>query len=107
MRDWRIGDRVPDPSQQLTFMRHMFRRIPKALAYADRKKGASLVTMATVKRLPGSKKGRGDGRRLACRLPMGVEVVPLYELEDPAAVATLAHRMKAMWAATTDLGGQR
>ena len=102
MRDWRIGERAADPSYPLMFMRHMLRRIPKALAYADRKKGASLVTAATVKRLPGVKKGKGDGRRLACRLPMGIEVVPLFELEDPAAVNGLAERMKAMWAAAAE-----
>jgi hypothetical protein len=104
MNDWRIGDRRPDPGQPLTFMRHMLRRIPRALAQADRKKGASLLTAATVKKVPGAKKSKGDGRRLTCRLPMGVDLVPLYELDDASAVSALADRMKVMWvAAATDV----
>jgi len=101
MTDWRMGTQAPDVDQQLVLARHMLRRITRALANPDRKKGTLLTTTAQVKRVEGSKKGKGPDRRLACRVPMGIEIVPLYSLEEPASVFSLAEQMKEMWAAAS------
>lgn len=97
MADWAIKGLKTEPGQQFGLPRYMLRRIPRALATADRKKGAQVVTPAKVKRLPRAKKSQGNDGRLTCRLPMGVEIVPLYNLEEPAAVFELADGMKKMW----------
>jgi len=101
MSDWRMGRVPPGAGQQFFLARHMLRRITRSLGTADRRKDAVLSTTATVKRVGGAKKGKGPDRHLVCRVPMGIEVVPLYSLEEPAAVVRLAEQMKDMWKAAS------
>ena len=101
MSEWRMGNAAPVADQQFLLARHMLRRITRSLATAEPRKGALLTTTAQVKRVAGTKKGKGLARHLSCRLPTGVETVPLYALEEPAAVVTLAEKMKEMWAAAS------
>jgi hypothetical protein len=56
-------------------------------------KGGRLVTRSAARRVDGAKK-KGKDRRLSCRLPCGVEIVPLYSLDSADQLDQLAHRMK-------------
>ena len=63
-----------------------------------------LQTNATVKRVGDTKHKRGSrDRKLSYQLPVGVETEPLYSLDSPEALRTLADRVRAMWAKTNGL----
>lgn len=98
MSDWAIGDANSSPSgERFMLQRYMLRRIPRALRMsAGVSKGGRLVTRSAARRASGRKKG--EDRRLSCRLPCGVEVVPLYSLDSAEKLEQLARAMKAMWA---------
>lgn len=101
MSDWRIGDSKSAPDDRFILQRYMLRRIPRALALsAGVEKGGRLVTRSAARRVGGGKKVRGKDRRMGCRLPCGVEVVPLYSLDSAEQLERLAHGMKAMWRET-------
>jgi len=103
MSEWALGKAAATPEQRFILARYMLRRIPKALAAsATLAKGSRLVTRATVKRVVGAKKG--DERRLACRLPAGVEAVPLFSLDSAEGLDRLAATMKNMWQQTVKNG---
>ena len=95
MSEWTVGKGQWSPGQRFQLRRTMLRRIPKALASGlALAKGARLTTKAAVKSA-GAKKG--DDRRLACRLPTGVETVALYTLDTADGLDHLVQSMKAMW----------
>jgi len=102
MNDWTVGDQASKPGQTILLVgRYMLRRIPRALAASGGvAKSKRLPTRATAKRGAGEKKGakKGHDRRLSCRLPMGVETVPLYSLDNAEELDRLAKSMKRMWA---------
>lgn len=97
MSDWAIGNATAvRPGDRFLLQRYMLRRIPRALATsAGVPKGGRLVTRSAARRVAGRKKG--EDRRLSCRLPCGVEIVPLYSLNSAEKLDGLAHSMKAMW----------
>jgi hypothetical protein len=96
MEEWAVGGQAFAPDQRFLLARYMLRRIPKVLAGAETlSKGARLQTAAAVKSAGGAK--RAAGRRLSCRLPIGVETVPLYSLNSADELDRLAQRMKDMW----------
>lgn len=103
MNGWTVGTGVaPKPGESIVLTaKYMLRRIPRALAASGGvAKGGRLPTRATAKRLAGDKKGKrkGHDRELSCRLPMGVESVPLYSLDNAEELDRLANSIKRMWA---------
>ena len=98
MSDWTIGDAKSAPGDRFVLQRYMLRRVPRALAMSNGiEKGGRLVTRSAARRVDGAKKGKGKDRRLSCRLPCGVEIVPLYSLDSADQLDQLAQRMKTMW----------
>jgi hypothetical protein len=93
MSEWAAGKNGPAPGERFTLARYMLRRVPRSLSSVQAK-GARIVTRARVKGVLGKAK---DDRRLSCRLPEGVESVPLYSLENAQALEDLVRKMKAMW----------
>jgi hypothetical protein len=102
MDAWAVGPHSPASTETFVLARHMLRRIPRALASPDLRRGSRLQTQAKVYSVGGTRRTKKSGEvHLTCRLPLGVEVVPLYSLDAPGAVRTLADRIKAMWTEAT------
>lgn len=101
MSDWAVGNASSTrPGDRFILQRYMLRRVPRALATSiGVAKGGRLVTRAAARRMTGRKKG--EDRRLSCRLPCGVEIVPLYSLDSAEKLEQFAQSMKAMWAVST------
>ena len=96
MNEWTVGKGGWSADQRFVLARYMLRRIPRILSTSTTAaKGSRVVTRATVKRVVGAKKG--EERRIGCRLPAGVEVVPLYTLDSAEGLDRLASAMKTMW----------
>ncbi len=106
MGEWAVGGQAFAPDQRFLLARYMLRRIPKVLAGAETlSKGTRLQTAAGVKGAGSGK--RTAGRRLSCRLPTGVETVPLYSLDSADELDRLAQRMKDMWTSAVTTAGTR
>ena len=101
MSDWAIGTKAATAPQRIALAGYMLRRIPRVLgASVNAAKGARVVTRAAAKRVIGPKKG--EDRRVGCRLPMGVETMPLYALDGSEELKRLVERMKSAWASASN-----
>jgi len=92
MNHWSVGN-IWDPKEVFEVRKSELKRVPKALVGADLTK--TLTTKATVKSSLGAK--RADRRQLCCVLPVGVETIPLYNLDTADALGELVKNMKLMW----------
>jgi hypothetical protein len=102
MNHWSAGNKPWDPKEVFELSKlSVLKRIPKALAGADPTKGSKLMTKATVKSAPGAK--GVDGRQLCCVLPVGLNTIPLYDLDSADALDELAKSMKLMWNSVRDI----
>ena len=76
----------------------MLRRVPLSLGAAvGSGQARRLQANATVKRVEGTKHKKSKDLKLSYQLPVGVETVPLYSLDSPEELRTLANRVRTMW----------
>ena len=102
MSDWRVGSAAATAGQRFILDRPMLRRVPLSLGAAvGRGQARRFQTTAAVKRVEGTKRKKGRDSKLSYQLPVGVETEPLYSLDNPEALRTLADRVRAMWAKQT------
>jgi len=96
--DWGVGesDKKPRADEVLQLRRYMARRIPQLLTIGDGP-AKRLRTRASV---IGRRKG---DRRLTCTLLTEVTSVPIFELDDLAAVENFSGNVKKLWAQTAAL----
>jgi hypothetical protein len=95
MNHWSVGNKPWDSKELFEVRKSVLKKVPRALGGSDLIKGSKLTTKATVKTSPGAK--RADGRQLCCILPVGVEAIPLYDLDTADALDRLGENMKLMW----------
>ena len=98
MSDWRVGSDEATEGQRFILARAMLRRVPLSLGAAvGSGQARRLQANATVKRVEGTKHKKSKDLKLSCQLPVGVETVPLYSLDSPEELRTLANRVRTMW----------
>jgi len=101
MNQWSAGNKHWDSKEVFEVRNSELKRVPKALVGSDPTKGFPLTTKAAVKSSLGAK--RADGRRLCCVLPVGVETIPLFNLDTADALDELVKNMKLMWSSAQSL----
>jgi hypothetical protein len=101
MNHWSGGNKHGDPKEVFEVRKTELKRVPRALGGADLIKGSNITTKATVKSPPGAK--RADRRQLCCVLPVGMEAIPLYDLDSAGALDELVKNMKLMWSSAQSL----
>ena len=98
MSDWRVGSDEATEGQRFILARAMLRRVPLSLGAAvGSGQARRLQANATVKRVEGTKHKKSKDLKLSYQLPVGVETVPLYSLDSPEELRTLAKRVRTMW----------
>lgn len=95
LSEWSVGNRPSAKSGTFVVNRYMLRRIPKAVMTAGLQPGIRVQTTASVR--SGNGRGGSADRRLSAVLPAGVEVVPLFELDDAQALDKVVQNAKEMW----------
>jgi hypothetical protein len=101
MNHWSAGNKHGDPKEVFEVRKTELKRVPRALGGADLIEGSTIMTKATVKSPLGAK--RADRRQLCCHLPVGVETIPLYDLDTADALDELVKNMKLMWGSAQSL----
>ena len=95
MSDWRVGSDEATEGQRFILARAMLRRVPLSLGAAvGSGQARRLQANATVK---GTKHRKSKDLKLSYQLPVGVETVPLYSLDSPEELLTLAKSVRTMW----------
>jgi hypothetical protein len=102
MNHWTVGNKPWDEKEIFVLRKSLLKRIPRALGGSDLTKGSKLTTKATVSSSVGAK--RAEGRQLCCFLPVGVETIPLYDLDSADALDRLGKNMKLMWNSALNAG---
>ncbi len=98
MSDWRVGSDEATEGQRFILDRAMLRRVPLSLGAAvGSGQARRLQANATVKRVEGTKHKKSKDLKLSYQLPVGVETVPLYSLDSPEELRTLAKSVRTMW----------
>jgi hypothetical protein len=92
LNDWQVPGSERDDT--LLVRRSMSRRIVRALSKKADPAGRVETGAKTIQKGKVKKKGKA---RLTCRIVGGVLSRPLYELDDPHAIDTLAESIKAHW----------
>jgi len=99
MDQWKIGDTPIPPGTSAPLRSQMLKKIPPSLAdRTDNKPGTPLRTRARAHKATGQRAKGGKG--ISCRLPQGVQSIPLYELKDLSRLSQLAEGMALMWRAS-------
>jgi len=101
MNHWSVGNKDWDPKEIFEVRKTELKRVPRALGGADLIKGSTVTTKATVKSPPGAR--RADRRQLCCILPVGMEAIPLYDLDSAGALDELVKNMKLIWSSAQSL----
>ena len=100
LSDWSVGNGPPPTACKFVLKSYMIRRIPKALDFSAQK-GMRLQTQARVNKVIGGKGVLGSKKaaekNLSCQLPLGVNRVPLFGVNDPEELENLVQGIGKMW----------